>query len=102
MVLVGASGAPLVVLYPNWFTKVHFVGYEPTDTKIKFRFMPSFFVAFYQRVLGNGLWESDGAVWGSPGVSAFPVGVTVLLLFLQTYAMYILHVDCGRIPYIRG
>ena len=28
-------------LHPNWFTKVQFVGYEPKETKIKFRFMPS-------------------------------------------------------------
>ena len=70
-------------LHPNWFTKVHFAGYEPKDTKITFRFMPSFLYKMLSAsVLDNGFWESGGR-GGDPGVSAFPVGVAVLLLFLQ-------------------
>ena len=72
-------------LHPNWFTEVHFAGYEPKDTEMKFRFMPSFYIACYQPVclavdFGNQTGVARG---GDPGVSAFPVGVAVLLLFLQ-------------------
>ena len=53
-------------LHPKWFTKLHFVGYEPKDTKIKFRFMASFsFSILSAGVLGNGFWESDEGVWGA-------------------------------------
>ena len=71
-------------MHPNWFAKVHFAGYEPKDTKIKFRFMPSFYIPCYQLVcLAVVAGNQTGVAGGDPGVSAFPVGVAVLLLFLQ-------------------
>ena len=71
-------------LHPNWFTEVHFAGYEPKDTKIKFRFMPSFLYSMLSAgVLGSGFWESDRGDWGGDlGILAFPVGLAVLVLFL--------------------
>ena len=77
-----ASGAPW--LHPNLFTKVHFAGYEPKDTKIKLMFMSSFYIACYQPVcLAVVSGKQTGVAGGDSGVSAFPVGVAVLLLFLQ-------------------
>ena len=60
--------------------------------------MPSFFIAFYQLVCLAMVFGNQTGVFG---VLAFPVTVGVLLLFLKFY-MYILHVDCGGVPYIRG
>ena len=72
-------------LHPDWFTEVHFAGYEPKESKIEFRFMPSFLYSMLSAgVLSSGFWESDiGWLGGDPGILAFPVGVAVLLLFLQ-------------------
>ena len=59
--------------------------------------MLSVLTAFCHHVFSSTFWESDGGGLGVPWDINFPVGVTVLLLFLQT-SKYIL--DCRRVPYI--
>ena len=72
-------------LYPNWFTEVHFAGYEPKDTKIELSSCHHFYIACYQPVCLAVVLEIRRRWLGGedPGVSGFPVGVAVLLLFLQ-------------------
>ena len=62
LVLRGPLGCLLAGLQ-----KVHYVGYDQKETKIKFKSIPSVFTAFCQHVYSSSFWESDGGAWGALG-----------------------------------